>query len=116
MFNSMHEPSIPIVCTLLPSETGQRLEEFEKLFTNHLREVSQPSPRQARFGFEVTEETEAVVRELFAREQKCCAFFDFVIQRRGARLIVQAQVPAGAEAVLDEFATVARRAAPRAAA
>jgi hypothetical protein len=108
MFDTMHEPSIPIACTLSPSETGQRLEEFETLFANHLRELTRPAPRQARFVFQPADEIEAATRDLFAREQECCAFFTFVVERRGAELVVYADVPAGAEASLDELASLAR--------
>jgi hypothetical protein len=109
----MHEPSIPIVCTLSPSETGQRLEEFERLFANHLRELTQPALRQARFVFDAAEEIEAAARDLFAREHECCAFFDFVVERQDAELIVWVEVPAGAEASLDQLVTHARSGAAR---
>lgn len=109
----MDESSIPIVCTLSPNETGPRLEEFETLFANHLRELTRPSPREALFVFQHAGEIEEATRGLFAREHACCAFFDFVVQRRGAELIVRAEVPAGAEASLDELAALANRAAPR---
>ncbi len=109
----MRELSIPIVCTLSPSETGQRLEEFERLFANQLRELTRPTPRQVRFVFNAAEEIEAAVRDLFAREHECCAFFDFVVERQDAELIVRVQVPAGAEASLDQLATLARGGAAR---
>jgi hypothetical protein len=64
MFNGMREPSIPIACTLSPNETGQRLEEFQSLFANHLRELTRPAPRQARFVFQPAEEIEAATRDL----------------------------------------------------
>jgi hypothetical protein len=113
MFNTMDDPSISIVCTLSPNQTGQRLAEFEKLFASHLRELTRPAPRQARFVFQPADEIEDAARDLFAREQECCAFFDFVVERDGAALIVQAEVPAEAEASLDGLATIALRAAPR---
>jgi hypothetical protein len=104
----MHEPSIAIVCTLSADETGQRLDEFERLFANHLRDLTRPAPRQVRFVFDAAEEIEPAARDSFAREQECCAFFDFVVERQDAELIVRAEVPVGAEASLDELATMAR--------
>jgi hypothetical protein len=109
----VHEPSISIVCTLSPNETGQRVEEFEKLFANHLCELTRPTPRVARFVFQPADEIEETARDLFAREHECCGFFDFVVKRQGAELIVRAEVPAGAEASLNGLATLARQAAPR---
>jgi hypothetical protein len=113
MFNNMDKSSIPIVCTLSPNETGPRLEEFDTLFANHLRELTRPSPRKALFVFQHADEIEEATRGLFAREHECCGFFDFVVQRQGAELIVRAEVPVGAEASLDELAAIAHRAAPR---
>jgi hypothetical protein len=112
-FNNMHEPNVAIVCTLSPNQTSQRLAEFERLFANHLRELTRPSPRQARFIFQHADEIEDATRDLFAREHQCCAFFDFVVERQATELIVRAEVPAGAEAILNELATIARRAATR---
>ena len=111
--DNMQQPSIPIACTLSPNQTGQRLEEFENLFATHLRELTRTAPRVARFVFQAADEIEDVARDLFAREHECCAFFDFVVQRQGAELIVQAEVPVGAEASLDELAAIAHRTAPR---
>jgi hypothetical protein len=113
MFNAMQETSIPLVCTLWPNQTGERLAEFERLFANHLRDLTRPAPRQARFVFQPADEIEDATRDLLAREQECCAFFDFVVDRQGVNLIVQATVPEGAEASLDGLATIALRAAPR---
>jgi hypothetical protein len=113
MFNTMQEPSIPIVCTLSPNETGERRAEFERLFANHLRELTRPAPRVARFVFEPADEIEDATRDLLAREHECCAFFDFVVDRQGVDLIVQVRVPEGAEASLDGLATIALRAAPQ---
>jgi hypothetical protein len=113
----MHDqPSIPIACTLSPNQLGERLDEFSQLFANHLRELTRPVPRQARFVFDAADQIEDATRDLFAREHECCAFFDFVVERHGAELIVHAEVPAGAEASLDDFAALAHKAAPAAAA
>ena len=107
----MDELSIPIACTLSPDQTGQRLEEFVELFARHLRELTRPAPHMARFVFGPADEIEASARDLFAREQECCAFFRFEVEREGAALIVRAEVPVGAEASLDGLAMLARRAA-----
>jgi hypothetical protein len=105
------EPTIPIACTLSPDEAGQRLQEFEHLFANHLRELTRPTPRRARFVFASVPEIEQSTRDLFAREQECCAFFDILIERQSTNLVVELAVPAGAEAALDGLASVARQAA-----
>jgi hypothetical protein len=59
------------------------------------------------------DEIEDAARDLVVREQECCAFFDFVVQRQGVELIVQAEVPVGPETSLDELAAIAHRATPR---
>ena len=111
--SDMEEPSIPIACTLSSDQTDQRLEEFERLFAAHLRELTLPAPRWARFVFDSADQIEGATRDLFARELECCAFFDFFIQREGVDLAVQVEVPAGADASLDGLTMLARRAAPR---
>jgi hypothetical protein len=68
---------------------------------------------EALFVLQHADEIEEAARDLFAREHECCAFFDFDVQRQGAELIVQAEVPVGAQASLDELAAIALRAAPR---
>jgi hypothetical protein len=109
----MREPTIPIACTLTPNEAGARLDEFFELFANHLRDLTRPTPGQLQFVFDHAETIEDATRDLLAREHKCCAFFDFAIERQSTALIVRAEVPQGAEASLDELASIARQAAPR---
>ena len=67
----------------------------------------------ARVDAMTEEEIEAAARDLFAREHECCAFFDFVVERQDAELIVWVEVPAGAEASLDQLVTHARSSAAR---
>jgi hypothetical protein len=110
----MDEPPVPIVCTLSPNQMGERLDEFSELFGNHLLSVTRPAAHRTRWVLRAADGVEAATRDLLVREQQCCAFFTFGVERIGDTLVVEATVPAGAELALDGLTSIARRAAPRA--
>jgi hypothetical protein len=105
------DTALPIVCSLAPNELGDRRAEFDDLFSHHLLSVTQPEATRARLLLRAGEGIEAAVRDLLAREQLCCAFFTFHVERVGDALVVEASVPSGAEAALEELTSIARRAA-----
>jgi hypothetical protein len=107
----MREP-IPIACTLSPGARAGRMDEFRRLFADHLRAMSRPAATRLRLTLEGSDGVEATTRDLIAREQQCCAFYTFGVTAGGGHVIVEAQVPAGAEPVLDELAGIAQEAAP----
>jgi hypothetical protein len=102
------------MCTLSPDELGTRLDEFFELFGHHLLRATRPEGRRARLVLRAAGGVEAAARDVLAREQECCAFFTFDVQRVGETLVIDATVPDGAEPALEELTSIARRAAPRA--
>jgi hypothetical protein len=92
-----------------------RLAEFETLFADRLVAVER-EPLRLRLTFDVDDTQEPAVRDLFAREQQCCAFFSVNFVRLGGRLLGDVGVPAEAGPTLDGMQALAERAAPHAAA
>jgi hypothetical protein len=97
--------SPPIVCTLDASARGDREGEFRALFADALKRVERPDPRAARLVLDAAREAD--VRDLFAREQRCCAFFEFAIARVDHAVVVDVGVPEDAEQALDSLLALA---------
>ena len=95
----------PLVCDLTGSgETpGDRLQEYRRLFdTALLGRLRTASGIRFRFGSEGVDEER--LRDLAAREQACCPFFDMEIRRVGDELWWDTEVSSpDAGFVLDEF-------------
>jgi hypothetical protein len=110
----MPESSVPIACTLPPDQVGGRLTEFRALFAAHLVRVERPAPTRARL---VLGEAagEHAVRELLARERRCCAFLDFTVRAEGGQLLADLEVPEAGAPALDGLVGIAWWAAPAAA-
>jgi hypothetical protein len=90
--------SPPIACTLEAAALRARENEFRRLFGRALNRIERPDSRSARLVLEAA--CEAETRDLFAREQRCCAFFEFHIALVDAWLVVDVRVPADAEPAL----------------
>ena len=88
----------PSGCTLDAAALSEREDEFRELFARALRRVEWHDPRSARLILDVACEADA--RDLFAREQRCCAFFDFTVAVVEEALVVDVHVPSGSEAAL----------------
>jgi hypothetical protein len=100
---------IPIVCTLPAGEHPGRLSAFEELFAAQRVGVER-EPRRLRLVFEGDRAIEAGVPDLFAREQRCCAFIALTYTRRDGDLLVDVALPEGAEPMLDWLQALAERA------
>lgn len=107
----MAEPDAPTMCTLSPNTMVERLTEFEALFAEGLRRLER-EPRVLRLTFEADTDREAAIRDLFAREEQCCAFLGFSYERTGSGLVVEVSAPQEAEPTLDGMQTLAERNAP----
>jgi hypothetical protein len=82
-------------CTLDGPAFRIREQEFRELFSRALLAFERVDARTARLLFERAYEDE--IRDVLARERRCCAFFDFDIEA-GERVTVR--VPVGCEAAL----------------
>ncbi|MGP3962741.1 hypothetical protein ACTWPT_42790 [Nonomuraea sp. 3N208] len=80
--------STPIVCdmTTAPDTTQQRLDEYRRLFGQHL--ISRERTAEGiRFRLRAEPGVEEQVRDLAEREKACCAFFAFDITTHGEQVI-----------------------------
>ncbi|MCA1648204.1 MAG: hypothetical protein LC797_23010 [Chloroflexi bacterium] len=99
---------LPIACSLTPGEYAERFHEFRRLFTTSLQD-SRREPTRLFLRLDAAKAHEADVRDLLRREQECCPFFSFDVQLGGDVLLVEAQVPDGADECLDELERLATR-------
>jgi hypothetical protein len=100
----------PDSCTLDAPAFRIREDEFRGLFARSLRAVEPIDVRAARFLLDAA--CEAELRDLLAREQRCCSFFAFDLEAvRDGVIALTVRVPAGSEAALA-FLLGLTRAAP----
>lgn len=102
--------SPPITCTLDASAPCAREAEFRDLFGDCLERVERPNTHAARLVLDAAREAD--VRDLFAREQRCCAFFKFAIARVDRTVAVDVRVPENAEQALDFLLALGPRGLP----
>lgn len=76
-----------------------RVAEFDSLLTTALLSASRPEPGLLRLHLDA--DAEAIVRDLIARESRCCAFFDFRLDVTADDLRLDVRVPAAHVEVLD---------------
>jgi hypothetical protein len=107
----MAESEVPIMCTLSVDGVQERFGEFRALFAQALNGVER-SPSRLRFAFDADEAREAQIRDLFGREQQCCAFLRFEFERTERGLVVDVTAPPDAAATLDALQSLARPSAP----
>lgn len=96
----------PDVCDLTdaPDTAAERIAEYQRLFAAHLV-VQSYVDGVVRFRFRADRGVEAWVRDLMAREQQCCAFFDFTVSAGDGEIVWDATVDDDAARVmLDEWA------------
>jgi len=93
---------LTIACSLTPGDYAGRLREFRRLFATSLRD-SRREPTRLFLRLSTATAREADVRDLLRREQECCPFFTFDVQSAGDVLLVEAQVPDGADECLDDL-------------
>ncbi|MDX6541725.1 MAG: hypothetical protein QOI71_3335 [Gaiellales bacterium] len=85
-------------CTLDASAFRIRAGEFRAVFARALRTVEAIDARTARIVLDGA--CEAELRDLLAREQRCCSFFEFDLVAGGDDVALRVRVPAGSEAGL----------------
>lgn len=107
----MTESEVPIMCTLSPNSMVERLTEFEGLFAESLIGVER-EPLRLWLTFDADTDRESEIRDLFAREEQCCAFLAFVYGRTEAGLVVEVTAPEEAGPTINGMQTLAERNAP----
>ena len=104
---------VPDDCTLPTAERPARLAEFDDLFATAVRGVEVLGPTHARMRLAGPAGLAARVRDLTARETRCCSFFTFTITAHaatdGETLALDIEVP---DAYAEVLRSLARRATP----
>lgn len=100
-------------CTLPTPEQPLRLAEFASLFATSLRDVQRPGVRRLRLVLSDDDGVEAVVRDLVAREARCCSFFTFAVSAEAGAVAVEVEVPPSRTEVLDGLQRQAETAGSR---
>ena len=98
-------PSLAEACTLPVAEQPVRVAEFGELFASGVVAVQRVEPTHLRLI--LVGEVEASVRDIVAREQACCSFFDFVITPDGNRVVLDIGVPENRTDLLAALADLA---------
>jgi hypothetical protein len=91
-------PLRPATCTLDAPAFRLREHEFRQLFARRLTTVETVDARSARLVLTTAAESE--LRDLLAREQRCCGFFDFDVAVGGDVVALTVRVPEGSEDAL----------------
>jgi len=78
--------------------------EFDDLFDAALRGVERPDPTHLTLAFDDGPGVETTVRDLIAREARCCSFFTFAVMVGEGGLRVEVGVPSTHLDVLDALA------------
>ena len=90
----------PDACTLPTEERPLRRAEFDDLFTTAVTDIRWVGPTHARFGMSGDDGLADRVADLAQREQSCCSFFAFDIERDGDRVVLDVAVPPAYTGVL----------------
>jgi hypothetical protein len=85
-------------CTLDALAFRVREQEFRSLFSRALLDVQRVDARTGRLRLDPGCESE--LRDLLAREKRCCSCFGFEVESTEERLAVTVRAPAGSEAAL----------------
>ncbi|MFF7265091.1 hypothetical protein ACFZCL_33090 [Streptomyces sp. NPDC008159] len=96
---------VPQSCTLPTEERPLRVAEWDGLFAERLREVSQPDPLRLRLELGGDAGIEVQVRDLMEKESGCCSFFTFTITPSTDALLLEIAVDEAHGPVLDAMAT-----------
>jgi hypothetical protein len=93
-------PGAPDACTLPTDDRPLRQAEFDDLFTTAVTDIRWVGPTRARFGMSGGGALADRVADLAQREQSCCSFFAFEIERDGDRVVLDVRVPPAYTGVL----------------
>jgi hypothetical protein len=104
--------NLTLACSLSAAEYAERLRAFRRLFAVSLQEVRR-EPSRLQLMLDAGTAGDAEVRDLLRREQECCPFFSFTVERTLGSIVVETVVPSGAEECLNDLQSLAQQAARR---
>jgi hypothetical protein len=93
---------VPDACTLPTIEQPLRVKEFRELFAAELVSSQRLGPTRLRITLRPG--CADRVRDLTVRESQCCSFFTFTIRDEAERVVLDVEVPAAQQQVLDALA------------
>jgi hypothetical protein len=99
----------PDACTLPTEHRPLRRAEFDDLFATAVTDIRWVSPTHARFDMSGGGALADRVADLAQREQACCSFFVFEIERAGDRVVLDVRVPQAYAEVLTALVGRAER-------
>jgi hypothetical protein len=102
--------NLTLACSLSAAEYAERLRAFRRLFAVSLQAVRR-EPTRLQLLLDADTAGDAEVRDLLRREQECCPFFSFTVERTAGSIAVETVVPLGAEECLNDLERLAHRAA-----
>ncbi|MEU6303695.1 hypothetical protein [Streptomyces chartreusis] len=102
---------VPRACTLPTEEQPLRLAEWDALFAVQTAAPYRPDALRVRLELRSGPGSEQRARDLAARENGCCSFFDFTVTGTPERVVLDIAVSEEHEAVLSALAARADRAA-----
>jgi hypothetical protein len=99
-----NEEWAPDACTLSPDGRLARAEEFGRLFAETVQQVERRDATLLRLELAPGPGTAARVAALAAAETECCSFFTFTLTVTAGGLILDVEVPAARQEILDGVA------------
>ncbi|WCD99087.1 hypothetical protein PGH47_26875 [Streptomyces sp. HUAS 31] len=102
---------VPPACTLPTKEQPLRLAEWDALFATRTAAPYRPDALRVRLELPSGAGSEERARDLAARENDCCSFFDCTVTGTPERVVLDIAVSEEHEAVLSALAARADRAA-----
>jgi hypothetical protein len=97
---------LPLACSLSGAELAARRREIREVVARALI-GSERGRADLRLRFARSPSVVDAVEDLVRRERECCPFLHFEIIEGASELVLSIRAPAGAAAVLDEFAALA---------
>ena len=88
-------------CTLPTVDQPVRVAEFDELFSTAVGPAERLTPTGLRVRLPAGDAVVSTVRDLAARETRCCSFFSFDIRASSLGTELEIRVPESQAAVLD---------------
>jgi hypothetical protein len=95
----MTSARVPDACTLPTEEQPVRVAEFDELFATQVVSATRQAP--TRLVLQLRPGCAEAVRDLTDRESRCCSFFTFTVLDEPDAVVLDIEVPAAYQGVLD---------------
>src|SRR5258707_9085650 len=92
---------VPQACPLPRFKRPFRAAEFDRLFTDAVRDIERVGPTRLRLELEASPRVAGRAAKLATAETECCSIFTFTLTATGGRLVLEVTVPPPQAGVLD---------------